>query len=127
MALSTYVSISFVTRLHNIIFEKTAEALGRSFLQGLCSTKVLEQACDVAILVNVHVFSGGLGGQTWHGHNIPCQTDQKACTQGRPHIGNSQRPARGHALQFGIIGNGMLSFGHTHGQVAVSEFGEGTD
>ena len=80
----------------------------------------LEQAGDLAVLVDVDALGSGHLGQTRHGHHIASQGNNKACTSGDLQSTHCHFKVLRSTQQLLVIREGILSLCHTDGTVAKS-------
>ena len=97
-------------------------------LLGLVSRKASEagtkseQAGDLSVFVYVDFFGGRDFGKPGHRHDISGQGDDEAGAGGDLQIPDRDCEALGRTQECSVIGEGILSFGHTDGEPAKAQF-----
>lgn len=87
----------------------------------------LEQAGDVAVVVDVDVLGRGNFGQARHGQNAAGQRDHKVGAGGNLELAYGDAEALGSAQRLGVVAKAVLRLGHAHRQVAkavLAQLGE---
>ena len=92
----------------------------RTALRGGFLLFCLEQAFDLAGVVDVDLLGGGDLGQTGHGHDSAGLAHHEACAGGQTGRAHGNIKAGGTAQSLLVVGQGVLGLSHTDRQVAVT-------
>ena len=81
----------------------------------------LEQAADHAVLIYVDPLCSGNLRETGHSHYITGKSNDKACACAYLQIAHSDREVLGCAQLLGVIGEGILCFGHADRELVKAQ------
>ena len=77
---------------------------------------VVEEALDLARLVYVDGLGGGGFGQAGHGDDLAREGHDKARARAQAHLAHGDGEVLRPSDELGVVGEGVLRLGHTHGQ-----------